>query len=59
MRIAYDWDEKTKQFLRTAPCRCTGYRGALPGNDCPHEYTKTSVRCVHCQHVMANGGKKK
>lgn len=57
-RIAYDWNEGTKQFTRTAPCLCTGYRGALPGDECPHEYTKGALKCVHCGHTMSNEEKR-
>lgn len=57
-RIAYGWDEATKQFAGTAPCLCPCYRGALPGHECPHEYTKQSVKCVHCGHTMATEEKK-
>jgi hypothetical protein len=54
MRIAYQWNEKRKTFMKTAPCRCPGYRGTRPVNparECPHEYVVSSDKCVACGHV--------
>jgi hypothetical protein len=52
MRIAYDWDEKRKTFLKTAPCLCPGWRGVRPcDHDCPHDYLKNSRECIYCGHI--------
>jgi hypothetical protein len=54
MRIAYDWDEKNAVFNKTAPCRCTGWRGVRPATGgCPHEYVQTSDTCVACGHMRS------
>jgi hypothetical protein len=53
-RIAYDWDEKKKTFLKTAPCRCFGFKGEqTKRSGCPHEYVSTAEACVVCGHVPA------
>jgi hypothetical protein len=52
MRIAYGWNEATKQFGGTAPCLCPGLPPGPVG--CPHEYVMWDKSCVHCGTVAAN-----
>lgn len=56
MRIAYEWDEERKVFNKLAPCKCCGWRGAVPRSAaCPHEYVRYAPStCVHCGHVRSS-----
>jgi hypothetical protein len=54
MRIAYDWNEKRKTFMKSAPCRCFAYQGELSvAGGCPHDYLKNSDECLYCGYVRS------